>query len=129
VAITINYLENGAGIEVVASGTVTGSEIIEAHREIYNAANIRRQRYQLIDRSECKEYLVSYAEVQKIAEIDKKASKTNPNIIIAIVAPEDLQFGMSRVWEAHVEETTFVTEIFRDRESAEHWLKEKLGEA
>jgi hypothetical protein len=96
-SIEINYLENGAGIEIIASGTVTGSEIIESHKEIYNA------------------------------EIDKKASDTNPNIVVAIVASTDLQFGMSRVWQVYVEKSKFVTKVFRDREDAESWLKEKLG--
>jgi hypothetical protein len=60
-----SYQENGAGIEIIASGTATGSEIIERHREIYNAENLRRQEYQLIDRTECKEYLVSSVEVER----------------------------------------------------------------
>jgi hypothetical protein len=126
-SIEINYLENGAGIEIIASGTVTGSEIIESHKEIYNAENVERQRYQIIDRTECKEYSVSIAEVERIAEIDKKASDTNPNIVVAIVASTDLQFGMSRVWQVYVEKSKFVTKVFRDREDAESWLKEKLG--
>jgi hypothetical protein len=122
----INYLENGKGIEIIASGTVTGSEIIARHDEIYSPKNLARQRYQIIDRTQCKEYIVSFAEVQIIAEIDKKASKTNPEIIIVIVAPTDLQFGMSRVWQAYVEESRFLTKVFRERTSAEGWLKERL---
>ena len=125
--IKINYLENGAGLEIIASGTVTGSEIIEEHKEIYNAENLKNQKYQIIDRTECKEYLVSNEEVKKIAEIDKKAAETNPNIIIAIVAPTDLQFGISRVWQVYVENSNFLTKVFRERENAENWLKEKLN--
>jgi hypothetical protein len=126
-SIKIDYLENGAGIEIIASGTVTGSEIIESHKEIYNAENLKRQKYQIIDRTECKEYLVSNVEVERIAEIDKKASETNPNIIIAIVASTDLQFGMSRVWQVYVEKSNYLTKVFRDREGAENWLKETLN--
>lgn len=126
--ITINYRDLGKGIEIVASGTVTGSEIIAEHEEIYNTVNLLRQRYQIIDRTNCTEYIVSDAEVKKIAEIDNKASKTNPNIVIAIVAPTDLQFGISRAWQAYVEESGFLTKIFRDRESAEKWVLENIIE-
>ena len=126
--IKINYLDGRKGIEIVASGTVTGSEIVAEHEEIYNAENIIRQRYQIIDRTNCTKYVVSDAEVQKIAEIDKQASKTNPNIIIAIVAPTDLQFGISRAWQAYVAESKFSTKIFRERESAEKWVKEEIKE-
>ena len=32
ITIHVNYLENGYGIEIIASGTVTGEEIIDAHK-------------------------------------------------------------------------------------------------
>ncbi len=127
-AIQINYLDDGIGIEIVASDVVTGAEIIEAHKEIYNKKNLQKQRYQIIDRSLCKEYLVSPEEVKKIAAIDKAASRNNPDIIIALISPSSLQFGMSRMWQAYVEDSGFSTEVFHDRESAEKWLKEQLKE-
>lgn len=125
-AIKINYIDDGIGIEIIASGRVTGDEIIEAHREIYNDDNLYRQKYQLIDRTECTDYDVSTEQVQKIAAIDNLASKSNPNIVIAIISPSDLQFGMSRVWQVHVQESNFPTQVFRDRVAAEKWLKDQL---
>ncbi len=125
-AIQINYIDNGAGIEIVASGIVTGEDIIEAHKEIYNEENLKNQKYQIIDRTKCEEYNVSSGEVQQIANIDKAASKSNPNIIIAIISQTDLQFGMSRMWQTYVEESRFLTQIFRDRNSADKWIEEQL---
>jgi hypothetical protein len=124
--IQINYIDNGAGIEIVASGIITGADIIEAHKEIYNEENLNKQKYQIIDRTKCEQYNVSPVEVQQIADIDKAASKSNPNIIIAIISPTDLQFGMSRMWEMYVEESRFLTEIFRDRKSADEWIEKQL---
>jgi hypothetical protein len=124
--IQINYIDNGAGIEIVASGIITGADIIEAHKEIYNEENLNKQKYQIIDRTKCEQYNVSPVEVQQIADIDKAASKSNPNIIIAIISPTDLQFGMSRMWEMYVEESRFLTEIFRDRKSADAWIEKQL---
>jgi len=37
--IQINYLDKGTGIEIIASGIVTGEEIINANKEIYNEEN------------------------------------------------------------------------------------------
>lgn len=125
--ITINYINEGSGIEIIASGCVTGDEIIEAHKEIYSSDNLTKQRYQIIDRTECIEYLVSNEDARKIAEIDKAASIVNANIIIAIISKTDLQFGVSRVWQAYLEDSTFVTQVFRDRIKAENWLKEQLN--
>ena len=125
--INIKYIDNGIGIEIIASGFVTGEEIIKAHQEIYHTQNLERQKYQLIDRTECTEYNVSTEEVKQIAAIDNAAAKSNPDIVIAIIAPTDIQFGMSRVWQVHVEESKLLTQIFRDRISAENWISEQIN--
>jgi hypothetical protein len=124
--IQINYLDNGIGIEIIASGIVTGKEIIEAHKEIYNEENLRKQKYQIIDRTHCTQYQVTSEEVERISEIDNNASEVNPNIILAVVSPTSLQFGMTRMWQAYLEEDCFVTKIFQDRKSADEWIKSQL---
>ena len=122
-SIQINYLDNGIGIEIIASGIVTGEEIIEAHKEIYNEENLRKQKYQIIDRTLCTEYQVTSEEIEEIAAIDNKASAGNPNIIIAVVSPTNLQFGMSRMWQFYLKEGHFVTKVFQDRKNADAWIK------
>ena len=125
--IKINYIDDGVGIEIVASGCVTGDEIIEIQREIYSPDNLKKLKYQLIDRTECKEYNVSFEDIKKIAIFDTAASKSNPDIVIAIVSPTDLQFGMSRAWQAYVVDSHYKTQIFRDRIAAVNWLEEQLN--
>jgi hypothetical protein len=125
-AIKIQYIDDGVGIEIIASGIVTGEEIIEAHKEIYSEKNLKKQKYQIIDRSHCKDYQVSSPEVQRIADIDKTAAKINPNIIMALISPTAVQFGMSRMWQAFIGESPFVSQVFRDRKSAELWIEEQL---
>jgi hypothetical protein len=63
-AIRINYLDNGIGIEIIASGIVTGEEIIKAQEEIYNEENLKKQKYQIIDRTRCTEYQVSSEDIE-----------------------------------------------------------------
>ena len=125
-AIQINYLDNGIGIEIVATGTVTGEEIITAHKEIYNDENLRKQKYQIIDRTHCTKYQVSSEEVEEISDIDNRASEINPNIIIAIISTTSLQYGISRMWQAYIKDNRFVTKIFEDRASADAWIKNQL---
>ena len=125
-AIQINYLDNGIGIEIVATGTVTGEEIITAHKEIYNDENLRKQKYQIIDRTHCTKYQVSSEEVEEISDIDNRASEINPNVIIAIISTTSLQYGISRMWQAYIKDNRFVTKIFEDRASADAWIKNQL---
>ena len=125
-SIQIKYIEGGLGVEFIGSDVVTGTDIIEANKEIYSNENFSRQRYQIVDRTNCAEFQVSNEEIRIIAEQDKAAAKTNPNIIIALISKTDLQYGISRVYSALVGDSGFLTEIFRDRKTAEEWVKKQL---
>ena len=124
--IQIKYIEGGLGVEFIGSDVVTGTDIIEANKEIYSNENFSRQRYQIVDRTNCAEFQVSNEEIRIIAEQDKAAAKTNPNIISALISKTDLQYGISRVYHALVGDSGFLTEIFRDRKNAEEWVEKHL---
>lgn len=122
----ITYPNNGEGIEVCALGHINHSEILEAYDEIYSEENIKKRKYFLIDRSECKEDSMSNEGIQQIAARDSYALKVNPNLVIAHIAPTDFQYGLTRMWQAHMGDDQFSIKIFRDRKSAEAWIKSKL---
>ena len=124
--IQIKYIDGGIGVEFIGSGLVTGADIIAANKEIYRNENFYRQRYQIVDRTKCTNYKVSHEEIIKIAEQDKVAAKTNPNIIIAFISTSPLQYGISRMYQAYVGDEGFLTEVFQDRKSAEKWIEEQL---
>ena len=126
-AIQINHLDNGIGIEILASGIVTGEEIIKAQEEIYDEENLQKQKYQIIDRTHCTEYQVSSEDIERISDIDNRASEVNSYIIIAVVSSTPLQYGMTRMWQAYIKEDRFMTKIFSDRKSADEWIKLQLG--
>jgi hypothetical protein len=119
----VNYLENGYGIEIIASGTVTGEEIIDAHKEIYKKETLKKLRYKIVDRTDCTKYQVYPDEIEKIAVMDDDASKINPNIIIAVISTTSLQYGMTRMWQAYLTNNLFITRNFSDRISADKWVK------
>ena len=121
--IKVNYLENGIGIELIASGIVTGDEVIEAQKEIYNEEDFKKQRYKIVDRTDCTKYQVYPEEIEKIAEMDDKASRINPNLIIAVISTTSLQYGMTRMWQAYLKNNVFITKNFSDRISADNWIK------
>jgi len=124
--IQIKYIDGGIGVEFIGSDVVTGADIIAANKEIYRNENFSKQRYQIIDRTKCTKYDVSHKEIITIAEQDKGAAKTNPNIIIALISASPLQYGISRMYQAYVGDDGFLTEVFRDRKSAEKWIEEQL---
>ena len=126
--IQVNYIDNGTGIELIASGIVTGEEIIESHKEIYKEENLKKIKYKIVDRSKCTKYQVYSEEIEKIAAMDDNASKVNPNLIIAVISTTTLQYGMTRMWQAYLKNSFFVTKNFPDRLSADKWLKSYCAE-
>ena len=120
--IQVNYLENGIGIELIASGIVTGEEVIEAHKEVYNEENFKKQKYKIVDRTDCTKYQVYPEDIEKIAEMDDEASRINPNLIIAVISTTSLQHGMTRMWQAYMKNNVFITKNFLDRISADNWI-------
>ena len=125
--IKINYINDGVGVEFVLSGVVTGAEIIKANKAIYKTTEkILKQKYQIIDRTHCEEYIVSLEEMQIISEQDKEAAHHNQKINMVFVATNAFQFGMSKMWQAYVGESSFLTKIFKDRKSADAWLRQQF---
>ena len=125
--VKINILEGGIGIEFISSGIVTGKEIIEANKKIYNREHLERLKYKIIDRSDCTDYKVTTEEIEIIANQDIKASKINNNITILLITQTDLQYGMTRMWQVLSEETGFESIIFKDRPSANEYINEKFN--
>lgn len=122
-AIQVNYLDNGFGSEMVASDIVTGEEIIKALKEIYNDQHLNKLKYRIIDRTNCTEYRVYPEEIEKIAEMDDKASIINPNLMIAVISTTSLQHGMTSMWQSYLKNNVFITKNFPDRISADKWIK------
>ena len=124
--IELKYVNGAAGVEFVCQGRVTGAEIIEANKSVYRHEAFVKLKYQLIDRTNCTDYQVSNAEIEQIARQDMGAAKINPNMIVVFVATTDLQYGLTRMYQAHVGNLGFETELFRDRSRAIQWLEDQL---
>lgn len=125
----IKYIDGGVGVEYISSGVVTGADIIAANHKVYGNENFWKQKYQLVDRTSCTEFKVSNEEMRAIALQDRAAAGINPNIVIALVAITDVQYGMSRVYDTCVGDDGFLTAIFRDRKSAEEWIENQLNKS
>ena len=69
-------------------------------------------------------------EIEIIATQDEEISKYLPDYIVAIVSKRDIEFGISRMWQTIVQmkELAWETKIFRDRNDAEKWIKNKAKE-
>ena len=66
-------------------------------------------------------------EMRIIVNQDKAAATLNPNIAFALVASEDVMYGIFRMYEAYVDEFTWDTMTTRSLSEATDWIKKKTG--
>lgn len=126
--VKINFLENGTGVEFIASGIVTGKEIIEANKRIYTPEHLAGLKYKIIDRTTCTDYLVTTEEIQDIADLDIQAAKVNNGVTVILVSPTPLQYGMTRMWQILTDETRWKSKIFKNRKDADEYINKTFRE-
>lgn len=126
--IEVRYLDNRRGAIMVCSGRLKGSEFISASREIFARDSVAEPLlYILMDGDEASSVDVTADDIRDIAEIDVEASRTLPNVLVAVFAQDALAFGLARIWQAYVSESGWTAAIFRNRASAVAWLKREVA--
>ena len=124
--VDVNFLDDGAGVELIISGATTGKENIEANSKLYTKETLSRLKYKIIDRTACTEYRITSEEIQLLAQQNIQASRINNKFIIVFVSPTPEQYGMTRMWQVYVEESYLRTEIFKDRQSANEFISKNI---
>lgn len=61
-----------------------------------------------------------------IARHAEQAARRNPDVVIALVANQDLVFGLSRMWASMAMDLPWEINTFRNREDADAWVREQL---
>jgi hypothetical protein len=129
--IKLKNLDSGLGVMLIGEGNVTGQEIIHANKKILSLKEkIEVSKYWIIDYSEATGYDVSTPEIEIIADQDKEISKYLPDYTVAIVTKQDIEFGVSRMWETiiQIKGLQWETKVFKVRNDAEQWIKNKVKE-
>ncbi len=124
--IDVEFLNEGAFVHVTAKGVVTEEEFGNHLEQLYPSDEVTRlQRYALVDWSRVTDVQISNEGVRAGAKKIVQASKiVPPGAVVAVVASNELAFGLARMWEAHVAETGWQTRVFKELLEAEQWLEE-----
>lgn len=127
--IRIDYLDDGLGILLTGAGTIVGQDLIRANQEIFSSVQkMKKYRYGIIDWSEATGKAIATSEIEFAVNQDKAASKYMPDIIVAVVADNEIKFGLSRMWETFIDMNglNWETMVFRTRDEAERWIKDTV---
>jgi hypothetical protein len=122
------YVDSGKGLHKIGSGIVTAREISVSAAEV--AADVERARklkYALIDFSQTTELQVTPEIIRQVIEVNRKTAQVTPGAFVAVIAPDPLAYGISRLWQTFTEDLGWNAHVFRGRPAAIMWLRQKLG--
>ena len=118
--IQINWSDHG--VEFIGTGIVTGTDCIDANERVVSDPRLSELVYQIVDLTGVEKFDVSVIETQTLAEMDQLAAEIVKGVRVAMVCPEDLVFGMSKVYAGHSSSDWQVI-VFRTYAEAEAWLE------
>ena len=125
--IAIRYIDGGKGVILTGEGVVTGTDLLAANKEIYSRDLVAEPyHYGLFDADGLTGITASTEEMRALAAASIAVARRMPRFVIAIYAKDSLTFGLARMWEAFVEQSGWITHVFRERPRAVAWVKAEV---
>ncbi len=117
------YLDEANDLTIYTlTGKVTAAEIKHTIEQFYSGQITKHVLWDLTDSDVS---ALSKPEVESIAFTPRTATEKRQQGKTAIVAPDDLVYGLSRMYQSltHLENQPFETRVFRIKDDAMNWLK------
>jgi len=126
-SITIEGRQDGIGIIYHCHGDMTIDDFFQAGMGfLTNPEEIKKWRYTIIDLTSVGTMNISSDEIRSVVEQNKRlAAIAHPGVILAVAAPKDLGYGLSRMWEILMDQIGWETMTFRTRPEAETWIRQR----
>ncbi|MBC8116919.1 MAG: hypothetical protein H7062_21190 [Candidatus Saccharimonas sp.] len=121
---TPEFVDGGRGLVFTAAGELTAADVL-APKTIMLAEpdRLRPLRHALVLLEGVTRFAPTNDEIRDIATADTKIALFAPDVSVAIVAPTDFLFGLSRMWEVFAEGTAWRISVFRSRAEADAWIR------
>jgi hypothetical protein len=125
-AVTVE-VRNDKGLVLSCAGVLTGKELIDVKRSLVTEQN-KHLRYIITDLTHVHEFQIHTPAIREVvAENKRLAAIAEPGMLVAIAAPQELGYGLARMWEAYAHhETGWRTSVFHSRADAELWVQHNL---
>ena len=124
--INIKYVEDSRGVVLTMSDELHVNELVLKMSEIFCDKKYLNLKYLIGDNTDCKDYSPTSENMKSLAALTVKESLRNPKMLLAIVSPSDLLFGMSRVFLSYCSDSLFNIKLFRNRGDADNWVQNNV---
>lgn len=132
---TLEYNENYSGVITTYSGRVTDEEYQQCLKEKLSLADksmshekIGVPLYFISVFADATDFDVSVEAVKYSANLYKALMEINKTVLMAVVAPNNHEFGMGRLWQAYIDSSGERAKIFRTKEEANNWIAQTLAQ-
>ena len=132
---TLEYKETDGGVITTYSGKVTDEEVQQCLKEKFlqgDASMSHKKlgafRYFISDLADVTDLDVSVEAVRNNTNLYKAVMEANETVLMAIVAQNDHEFGMGRLWQAYIGSQSERTKVFRIKEEANNWIAQTLAQ-
>jgi len=123
----IQYKNNDEGVITIYTGNVTDNDLLSAYNEIASLnVNISKIKYSVSDFTLIDKYLITSECIRNQARLAVEVSKINPNLTVIVIAPNDVEYGTSRMWSVYSDKAGWDVRIFRNRDDANLWIKNNI---
>jgi hypothetical protein len=121
------FFSNPPLVVTTGSGVVTDEELLACWQEEYADARIPWEAPGFLDLRAVERFEVTSAGLRKLVALDAKYTEQHGLLMrSAIVAPSDLAFGMSRMYQILSDGDLHSVGVFRSLSDAEEWLGVRL---
>src|SRR5262245_11624925 len=86
-------------IRTTASGRVTGDELVTYYHRFRSHPDFRSNLNEIFDLSDVTDAAVDAEDVRRLSGVTEEFTARGVMVRVAIVAPRDLEFGLSRMYE------------------------------
>ena len=125
-AITYDWNEDLQLITIVASGVLTGAEVVEMREKMNADPRLGPGLRELVDVREVTELRINTSDIDLFLSMDDVYGERVTSRLIAILATSDSTFGMARMYEMRSGRDDRVS-VFRDEAAARAWLGDGIA--
>lgn len=125
-AFTFRLTPDQVGLVVVAAHQVGLPETLGVSAAVLaSPLDLRRVRYLIVDMSPIEHLDMHNRDVLATAEAHHRLAGPCPVLDVVLIAPEDLGFGMSRLYAQHVLAPGWTVHVARTSQGALAWLAQR----
>jgi len=115
-------------IKTTASGRVTGEQLIAYYRQLRSHPDFRSNLNEIFDTTQIEAMDVTADDIHRLSSVTEQFTSRGNPVKVAIIAPADLPFGLSRMYEMLQSQSINILKVFRERPAAEAWISESSVE-